>query len=133
MWTYIKSQRKDYCGVTPLVSDSTSHCDSLTKAKNLKEYFTSVCTQPSSTTFTPMEGQHIPDIELIRIDINGVTELLQKFKPYKATGPDEIPAYLLKETSNEMTPILTFIFQASLLQSSTPSDWKKVNSYSSNL
>ena len=37
LWTYIKSQRKDYCGVTPLVSDGTSHCDSLTKAKNLKE------------------------------------------------------------------------------------------------
>ena len=36
-------------------------------------------------------------------------------------------AYLLKETSNEMAPILTFIFQASLLQSSVPSDWKKAN------
>ena len=108
--------QKSNCGVTPLVSNGTSHCDSLTKAKILNEYFTSVFTQPSSTIFPPMEGQHIPDIEPIRIDINGVTELLQKLKPYKATGPDEIPAYLLKETSNEMAPIPTFIFQASLLQ-----------------
>ena len=88
VWTYIKNQRKDHCGVAPLVSNGTSHCDSLTKAKILNEYFTSVFTQPLSTVSTPMEGQHIPDIEPIRININGVTELLQKLKPHKATGPD---------------------------------------------
>ena len=127
LWTYIKSQRKDHCGIAPLVFNGTTHCDSSIKAKILNEYFTSVFTPPSPTTFAPMEGQHIPDIEPIYIDTNGVTELLQKLKPHKATGPDEIPAYLLKETSNEMAPILTFIFQASLLQSSVPSDWKKAN------
>ena len=72
-----------------------------------------------------MEGQYIPDIEPLRIDINGVVELLKNLKPHKAFGPDEIPAYLLKETSKEITPVLTFTFQASLQQSSIPSDWKK--------
>ena len=65
--------------------------------------------------------------QFVLIDISCVTELLQKLKPYKATVLDETPAYLLEETSNEMAPIPTFIFQASLLQSSTPSDWKKAN------
>ena len=67
------------------------------------------------------------NIEPLRIDINGVVELLKTLKPYKASGPDEIPAYLLKETSKEIAPALTFIFQASLQQSSIPSDWKKAN------
>ena len=74
-----------------------------------------------------MEGQYIPDIESLRININGVVELLKNLKLYKASGPDEIPAYLLKETSKEIAPALTFIFQASLQQSSIPSDWKKAN------
>ena len=39
-------------------------------------------------------------MEPICIDINGVTELLQKLKPHKATSPDEIPANLLKETNS---------------------------------
>jgi hypothetical protein len=43
---------------------------------------------------------------------------------YKATGPDSIPARLLKETAKEITPALTFIFQASINQSKIPSDWK---------
>ena len=130
LWTYIKSQRKDYCGVAPLISNGTVHSDSLdslAKAKILNKYFTSVFTPDSSTTITPMEEQLIPDIEPLRIDINGVVELLKNLKPYKASGPDEIPVYLLKETSKEIAPALTFIFQASLQQSSIPSDWKKTN------
>ena len=62
LWTYIKSQRKDYCGVAPLIYNSTVHNDSLAKAKILNKYFTSVFTPDSSTTITPMEGQYIPDI-----------------------------------------------------------------------
>jgi hypothetical protein len=31
---------------------------------------------------------------------------------------------LLKETAKEITPALTFIFQASINQSKIPSDWK---------
>ena len=74
-----------------------------------------------------MEGQYIPDIDPLHIDINGVVELLKKLKPYKDSGPDEIPAYLLKETSKKIAPALTLILQASLQQSSIPSDWKKAN------
>ena len=70
-----------------------------------------------------MEGQHIPYIDTIRSNINGVTnarKLLQKLKPHKASRPDKIATnlstYLFKETSNKMSPILTFIFQASVQQ-----------------
>jgi len=50
--------------------------------------------------------------------------LLLGLRPFKATGPDDIPAYLLKETANQLAPSLTQVFKASLNQSKLPSDWK---------
>ena len=36
-------------------------------------------------------------MELITITVEGVLKLLQNIKPHKATGPDSIVAWLLKE------------------------------------
>ena len=48
-------------------------------------------------------------------------------KPHKASGPDNIPVFFLKETANEIAPILVQIFQFSLDQGVLPSDWKTAN------
>ena len=45
---------------------------------------------------------------------------MKGLNPHKATGPDSIPGRLLKETAKEITPALTFIFQASINQSKIP-------------
>jgi hypothetical protein len=55
----------------------------------------------------------------------GVMKLLTSLNPHKATGPDSIPARLLKEIGKEITPALTFIFQASINQGKIPSVFKK--------
>ena len=47
--------------------------------------------------------------------------------PYKPAGPDNILTRLLKETAQQMAPLLTFIFQASLDQGKFPSGWKSAN------
>jgi len=39
-------------------------------------------------------------------------------------GPDGIPPKLLKEVSYEIAPCLSFVFRASLKQSTLPQDWK---------
>ena len=65
-----------------------------------------------------MDGPHLSDITPIQIDPNGVVELLKNLTTHKAAGPDKIPTDLLKEADIEIAPILTFIFQASLQQSS---------------
>jgi len=44
---------------------------------------------------------------------------------HKSTGPDCIPAHLLKELSTELAPALTHIFQATLQQGCIPTEWKK--------
>jgi len=56
------------------------------------------------------------------VDANGVLKLLNELDVSKATGPDKIPAHLLKLCSMELAPLL--IFQASIQQSRVPSDWK---------
>ena len=50
--------------------------------------------------------------------------LLDNFDPYKAIGPDNTPTRLLKEIAQQMAPILTLIFQASLDQGILPPEWK---------
>ena len=67
------------------------------------------------------------EISPISISVDGVANLLQNLNPHKATGPDGIPAYLLKECSNEIAPILTLIFQCSMQQGSMPDEWKTAN------
>ena len=41
-------------------------------------------------------------------------------KPHKAAGQDNLPSYYLKEVANEISPILSIIFQAALNQGAIP-------------
>ena len=53
-------------------------------------------------------------MQSISINPAGVASLLSGLKPFKATGPDDIPAYLLKEIANQLAPSLTLVFKVSL-------------------
>ena len=53
--------------------------------------------------------------------------LLQNINSHKAIGPDGIPVYFLKEFSNEITPILTLVFQCSIQQGTLLDEWKTAN------
>ena len=50
----------------------------------------------------------------IYITVNGTQKLLQNLDPTKATGPDEIPARILKQYAQEFAPHLAYIFNISL-------------------
>ena len=50
----------------------------------------------------------------ITVDEAGVRKLLQNLNPCKATGPDNIPAFVLKNTTPELAPLLAELFQLSL-------------------
>ena len=56
-----------------------------------------------------------------------VAGLLSGLNHHKATGPDNITAYFLKELSNKLVPILTLIFQSSLHQGLLLEEWKVAN------
>ena len=63
------------------------------------------------------------DIPLLEIGIDGVIKQLKNLNQNKATGPDELPARVLKETAVEIAPIITHIFQQSNNTSRLTDDW----------
>ena len=66
----------------------------------------------------------MPDI---KVNKEGVTKLLHKLNPSKASGPDLIPARILKELAVEIAPFLTTIFQESFHTGTVPRDWMIAN------
>ncbi len=60
-----------------------------------------------------------------KYELSSDTFLLRNLKPHTASGPDGIPAKLLKITAEEISPALTLLFQASINQGRVPPQWKK--------
>jgi hypothetical protein len=60
----------------------------------------------------------------INITEHGVYKLLKNQKPHKATGPDEVPAFILISAAQQLGPILTQIYRHSLDIGAVPQDWR---------
>ena len=99
--------------------------DAKSKADILNSQFTSVFTAEDATIPLPDLGiSSNPTVPDIIVHENGVLKLLRSLNPHKATGPDNVPARLLKETAQEVAPALTVLFQASLDQGIVPQEWR---------
>jgi len=97
----------------------------LDKAEALNKQFASVFTIEDESNIPLMNNSPYPDISTLSITEEGLFQLLMQLDPWKASGPDGIPACLIKEMAKEFTPMLTLIFQASIQQGVVPDDWKK--------
>ena len=128
-WSFINSKRCDASGVAPLKdSDGLTYSDSHSKANILSRQFSSVFNTNEDMTSLKDKGQSpFPAMDHITISPPGVFKILSDLEIHKATGPDEIPARLLKGLATELTPVLAVFFQASLNQGIIPDDWKKAN------
>jgi hypothetical protein len=60
----------------------------------------------------------------LSIGLEGVAKQFNNINPAKASGPDEIPARLLKTVANEIAPVMQCLFQQSYDQGVLPDDWK---------
>ena len=89
-------------------------------------FFASVFTIDSAveTTVCIRSDTVISDLTL---NESTVLAALKALEVDKATGPDEIPAKLLKETASVIAPSLCKIFNKSLQLGYLPSDWKLAN------
>ena len=126
-WRFVKSRRQDNIGVSDLRVGSTLHNDNQEKAEILNDQFTSVFSKEDNSPLPPIPDRGIPDISNIKITAEGVTKLLKNIKVDKASGPDLIPNYILKNCSSELSPALTSIFQQSLDTGDVPSDWRNAS------
>ena len=93
-----------------------TYSDPKSKADILNKQFSSVFTQEPHDTMPDLGENPYPTMPDITIHTGGVTKLLRNIKPHTAAGPDNISARILKETADQIAPVLSLVFQASLMQ-----------------
>ena len=126
-WQHIKNNRKDYHGVGTLKSNGRISSTARDKANALNHQFQSVFSPIQDPDQDILGQSQHPIAEDITITEKGILKMLQRLKPHKAAGPDNITARILKELSSSLAPLLQIIFQRSYDTSTVPSDWKKAN------
>ena len=109
------------------MSDGTLHSDPAKKASLLNNQFTSVFTAEDVDNTPDLGPSPHPEVPHFNIGSTGVQKLLENIKPHKATGPDDIPARLLKEGARELAPALSLLFQATIQQGRIPHDWESAH------
>jgi hypothetical protein len=68
---------------------------------------------------------HNPTLLINEIDEEAVYKALRKVKDKSTTGPDGIPAFLLRDCASAFVYPLTALFNLSLETSTYPPSWKK--------
>ena len=126
-WSYIKALQKDNSGVAPLKENGKMHADPLDKSNILNRQYESTLTREDEANIPQSEGQPYPPMPDIDISREGVLKLLKKINPNKASGPDMIPARILKDLAEELAPILTEIFRRTSADGEVPVDWRSAN------
>ena len=122
-WSYIKSRRQESTGVAPLKNkDGFIHSDSSSNVEILNDQFVSAYTREDNTNMPSKGPSPHPTMEKINVQSKGVHKLLSDLKTHKATGPDSIPAYVLKSAADQLAPILTRLYQYSLDFGEIPRD-----------
>ena len=126
-WRYVRAQRQDFSGVSPLLQKGKLITDRLKRTNILNNLFLSVFTKENILDIPTLHGPDFPDLPELSISQDGVEKLLNGIKVSKASGPDLIPCRFLKELAHEIAPILTIIYKQSLQDGVLPSDWKKAD------
>ena len=125
-WSYIKGRRQESTGVAPLKNKDgfihSDHSDSSSKVEILNDQFVSAYTREDKTNMPSKGPSPHPTMEKINVQSKGVHP--SDLKTHKATGPDSIPAYVLKSAADQLAPILTRLYQYSLDFGEIPPDWK---------
>ena len=120
LWRYIKGQRNDNIGVSPLKENGQVHSESKVKAGILLRQFSSVFTRTVSRVMPRVSLRVRGSISDIKVDDKGVENLLKKIQPHKAPGPDDIPNMVLKQCAKNLAPAVTLLFQKSLDSGTLP-------------
>ena len=74
-WQFIKSQRKDNCGISALKSNGKLHTDSKTLADLCNKKFQSAFTQEDKSNIPKLPGPSFPTIDGLSISVEGVEKL----------------------------------------------------------
>ena len=127
-WQFINSKKHDTVGVSQVgAANGITYTDNKAKTNILKATFKSIFNIEADQHVPGLSPSIIPSISKIQIREEGVLKLLVNHDPHKSAGPDEIPSFMPKSYANQLAPILTIIYQASIDQSTIPNNWTKAN------
>ena len=125
-WSFVNSKRQESTGVAPLTNkDGYLQSDSTKKAEILNEQFQSIYTEEDTDNIPDKGPSPFASMNNITINLNGVKMLLKELRPFKASGPDGIPTFILRAAADEVSPMLTLIYQRSLDDECVPADWRE--------
>ena len=99
-WNFIWSLQKDNTGILPTKDMGRFLNIQKDKATILNRQYASVHTHEEQAQTLSPSGTPYPDMDEIQV-MEGVLKMLQKTNPRKATGPDSIPALILKDYAAE--------------------------------
>ena len=126
-WSFVRLNKSENLGIPVLSSQTGLHITDTAKADALNAQFTSFFTHDNGKDLPHLDsGTHQPMDDFIFTQ-PGIEKLLSQLKPNKASGPDELPACVLKETSPQISAVVTVIFQQSYEQGILPSEWSNAN------
>jgi hypothetical protein len=126
-WGFIKRMRKDYVGVGNLKHQGCMVTKPKDQADVLNAQFESVFTDENPLPDDLLPQSPYPEMDDLNITVPGVQKMLERLKPHKAAGPDELGPRVLKELAATIAPMLTSVYRRSYQTGEVPQDWKKAN------
>ena len=119
--------KKDAYGITSLRENGILKTDSKEKANICNRQFQSAFTREDDSDPTSKGASPFSSMGDITVDPKGVAKLLDGLNVHKASGQDGLNARVLKECSNEISPILALIYNESLARGEVPDEWRQAN------
>ena len=128
-WSYVRSKLKTKGKLGQLETENgTITNDSRKKAEVLNTYFASVFEIEGQGALQEFQDRDFDEtLTYIEISENLVAKLIDRLKPSKSQGPDDIHPKLIKECKTSIVTPLTIIFKKSLQESVLPDIWKEAN------
>ena len=108
------------------LANKTTDGDCGLLANTMNDFFVSVSDHRLNKSHKVFDvNEELPDQYVISVCTS--FKALESVKANKATGPDNIPAWVLRNYANVLAPPLTAIFNNSLREGVLPMEWKMVN------
>ena len=113
--------------IPPLIQNGQPINDPNDKANVFNQYFQSQTELDDSNIPVPELQQSNFSLSSVELNTEEVQSTLKSLVTGKACGPDQINNRILKELAVELAPVLTDLFNTSLLHCTVPDIWKKAN------
>ncbi|XP_050714228.1 uncharacterized protein LOC126997279 [Eriocheir sinensis] len=125
-YRHVNDKLKNRETINKLKMDGTAYEDPAEMAEVMNNSFHRVFTKEDE--FVQPPGQERGRVmQEIQLTVQEVKESLNKLDVRKATGPDEVSGWILKECSEQLAEKFHSIMSASLSEGRVPQDWKRAN------